>query len=238
MSKFVGYNPIIRARMEECFARQDWEELVDYLGSLTHSAFRSASVLLGDRLMVEASDEDFWAAFRRLTEWNARATLGTMLKASVQRLERKRLDLRHPGFLVLSNYLRGEGHDIDRRKTLQAWVPVLKSEEEILYVFERLGVTSPRERMEYLLRSQSLPAYFALLKTARYLEHDKALLTNCCRYLMKKGDGASFNLASLMKLYFDLPEVAGTFSLRLESYELDRLATSYDAFCGVVDGLR
>jgi hypothetical protein len=50
-------------------------------------------------------------------------------------------------------------------------------------------------------------------------------------FLMKRGDALSFNLASLMKEYFGLEEMKGTFSLRLKPFELARLETSYRAFC-------
>jgi hypothetical protein len=48
---------------------------------------------------------------------------------------------------------------------------------------------------------------------------------------MKRGDGLSFNLASLIKAYFGLDELKGTFSLRLKPYELARIESSYKAFC-------
>ena len=49
-------------------------------------------------------------------------------------------------------------------------------------------------------------------------------------FLMKNGDAMSFNLASLMKTYFALNELKGTFSLSLKPFELARIESSFEAF--------
>ena len=71
---------------------------------------------------------------------------------------------------------------------------------------------------------------YLLFRAMRHAEHDHGLLARCCRLLMKKGDRLSFNLASLAKVYFDLPQVKGTFSLRVSPYQLGRLGSSYADF--------
>jgi hypothetical protein len=53
---------------------------------------------------------------------------------------------------------------------------------------------------------------------------------------MKQGDGLSFNVASVFKIYFGLDSIRGTFSLQLAPYELSRLEQSYEAFAKVVEG--
>ena len=48
--------------------------------------------------------------------------------------------------------------------------------------------------------------------------------------LMREGSGIAFNLVSILKCYFDLPQVRGSFSLKLDAYELSRMDASYEAF--------
>ena len=54
-------------------------------------------------------------------------------------------------------------------------------------------------------------------------------------HLMKKEDSLAFNFVSLMKVYFDLPEIKGTFSLRLNPYEIGRAEASFDSFVKILD---
>lgn len=76
--------------------------------------------------------------------------------------------------------------------------------------------------------------HFLLLRALRYVEHDRALLIRTCYFLMKAGDALSFNMAALLRTYFALEEVRGTFSLSLKPYELARIEQSYDAFLQAV----
>ena len=62
------------------------------------------------------------------------------------------------------------------------------------------------------------------------MEHDKPLLIRTCHFLMKRGDGLSFSMASLLRLSFGFEEVRGTFSLSLEPYQLARIEQNYEAF--------
>ena len=39
---------------------------------------------------------------------------------------------------------------------------------------------------------------------------------------------------NLTVIVFDLPDLRGTFSLALESYELSRLDTDYETFCRII----
>ena len=76
-----------------------------------------------------------------------------------------------------------------------------------------------------------MPSYFLLFNSLHFIEHDTDRLIRIASYLIRLGDTLSFNLASLMKAYFGLVQVKGTFSLALEPYELSRIASSYGVFC-------
>ena len=49
--------------------------------------------------------------------------------------------------------------------------------------------------------------------------------------LMRRGDALGFNLASLLKAYYGLDALKGTFSLNIQPYQLARLSADYRAFC-------
>ena len=74
-----------------------------------------------------------------------------------------------------------------------------------------------------------------LLQALHYVEQDRAFLIKVAYYIMSRGDSFSFNVASLIKSIYGLDELKGTFSLRLQPFELSRIEKSYEAFCGVVD---
>ena len=231
-------NSMLTIRLKRMLESKEHEEFVDCLQNLSHSDFRSASVLLADSLLVNISEEDYWSLFRRLLEVDSKAFLGTVLKAAVLRLNRSELDIRHNGFLVVSNYLNTYEKEIDKRKILERLLPCIQAESNIEFLFERLHINDPRKRIEYLVCGElTMAGAFVLFKTLRFLEHDKPFLTKCCRFLMKKGGGLSFNLASLIKVYFDLQDLNGTFSLRLQPYETGRIETSYEAFLKVMSGV-
>ena len=62
------------------------------------------------------------------------------------------------------------------------------------------------------------------------MEGNRDQLVKCCNRLLERGDDRSFNLVSIVKHYFDLPEVKGVFSLRVQPYQLSRLDNSYQGF--------
>ena len=52
--------------------------------------------------------------------------------------------------------------------------------------------------------------------------------------LMKLEKKIAFNMASILKQYYDLQNVPGHLSLHLEPYELSRLDQSYDSFVKII----
>lgn len=230
MASEMRYNPVVLSRLVTLCGCKDWEAVVRYLQGLSHGAFRAAGLVLEKRVLPNMAEDDYWAVVLRLTEYHAKALLGTLLKSAVERIRSGTLSLQHEGFKTWACRLNAPGGEVDRRKTLLALIPALQEHADIELLLEALHVGAPRERLPYLLKGDTVPCYFLLFRTLHFLEHDKPLLVDCCRFLMKKGDSLSFNLASLVKLYFDLPQVNGTFSLRFQPYELGRLEASFDTF--------
>jgi hypothetical protein len=204
----------------------DYDGLLGLLDSFSHSQFRTAVYMLGEKFSLEVTADAFWKLFAELLRKDSKAFLVVMLKALVQRMERGDVTIQDDGFLKLCRMM----NELDRQKTLSFLLPYLKVEEQVRYLFRCFNLGAD-EVIPYLIRVNTLPCAFVLFSSLRYIEHDKAYLVRVAYYLMKRGDGLAFNLASLMKAYFGLEELKGTFSLQLKPFELARLETSYKAFC-------
>ena len=212
------------------------EQLLAYLAEMSNAQFRNASRVLGERLLPSVDNDVFWPLFRALFLSDRKAYLGTLLKALVLRLSPR-------GAEVPASILEESGiwtsefvsvchelTDTDRKKVLLYLLPLFASPSDVERLFLQCGQKEGSSWIPYLLQVQSKPCYFLLLKALRYVEHDKPLLIRTCHFLMKRGDGLSFSMASLLRLSFGLEEVRGTFSLSLEPYQLARIEQSYEAF--------
>lgn len=222
------YHPAIGAKLRPLLEARNWEGVTNYLGTLSNSMFRTAGYMLGENLSMALPEEDFWALAHALICFNSKAMLGTMLKAIATRLHEGTLSTSHPGFHALSSTL--STNEIDTQKTLLALLPEMTVPEQTEQLFLQLNVTTPQRKLPYLLRTATVPAAYALMQALRHIEGERPLLIRTVVVLMKRGDALSFNLASLLRAYFGLDEVRGTFSLRLEPFQLARLAENYEAF--------
>ncbi|MCR4994454.1 MAG: hypothetical protein K6A32_03605 [Bacteroidales bacterium] len=234
------YHPLVYARLQQIFATSDWEALPTYLNSLSNAHFRTAGYLIGERCLSDVPEEVFWEVALQLITWQPKAFTVTVAKAAKVRLLDATLSLSDPGFVRLAASLRKEERIIDRQKLLMQWLPAIPQPEMMEQLFEQLGIHEPRRRVDFLIHINGLPAAFVLLRTLRFEEYDSNYLTGVCRQLIRRAsqhsttqgsnDSLSFNLASLLRTYFDLPDIRGTFSLALEPYELSRLDTDYEVF--------
>lgn len=238
------YHPTIYARLQQLFSAADWDALIAYLDSLSNAHFRTAGYLIGERLLTTVSPEVFWEVALRLITWQPRAFTVTIAKAATPRLKAATLSLNDEGFIRLAAALATDQRIIDRQKILFQWLPAISQPATMECLFERMGVNASRRRIDFLLHTDGLPAAFVLLRTLRFEEHDRDYLTAVCRQLIHrastlsqtqgKADSLSFNLASLLRTFFDLPDIRGTFSLALQPYELSRLDTDFDVFTRII----
>lgn len=238
------YHPAIYARLQQLFAAADWDALTSYLEGLSNAHFRTAGYLIGERLLGTVTPEVFWEVALRLINWQPRAFTVTIAKAATPRLKAATLTLNDAGFIRLTEALAADERIIDRQKILYQWLPAISQPASMECLFERLGVNAPRRRIDFLLHTDGLPAAFVLLRTLRFEEHDRNYLTTICRQLIQRAASLSnsggktgslgFNLASLLRTFFDLPDIRGTFSLALQPYELSRLDTDFGVFCRII----
>lgn len=226
MIRDVHYNAMIDRRMKPFIDVEDFEGLLAQLDSFSHSQFRTAVYMIGERYALELSKDAFWRFFVILVQKDTKAFLVVMLKALAQRMGSGDTGIGEDGFKTLCGMM----NVVDRQKTITFLLPYLKDEEQVRHLF-RCFALEAHEWIPYLIKVNSLPCAFVLFSSLRYIEHERDYLVRIAYFLMKRGDGLSFNLASLIKAYFGLEELKGTFSLQLKPFELARLETSYKAFC-------
>lgn len=205
----------------------DAEGLVSWLDSSSRSEQRTAGYMLGERLLLDCSSEVYWKMTEALVHYDSRAYLITLMKAFLLRLEQGTASLSDKPFARLAATF----NEVERQKVALLLLPALQTPKQVEQLFSVLGIAKGREQMVYLVRIDTLPCLFLLLRSLRYIEHDRAEVLQVARQLMKRGTGGSFNLASIVKVAFGLDELSGTFSLRLQPYQISRLEQSYEAFC-------
>jgi hypothetical protein len=225
----------LRTRLSSHLALCRFDALRDHLLALRNAEFRAASVVLAEaNFWTSLSDEAFWSAFRTLCRADSRAFLGTLLKAAVGRRKRGGLQWTAPDFL---GFCREDATAIDRRKMLEALLPLASTPEEAESLLGELWHREDGEKVRaaQLFRAATPPTYFLLFKTLRHFEDDKNYLRRVALELMRRGDKAAFNLAGMLREYFALGELPGTFALQLPPYELSRLDSRYDAFLKILN---
>ena len=232
------YNPVVYQRLRAVFDAGAWETLVPLLEGLSHAQFRAAGHMLAERLLMDVEPDTFWMVVERLVAWNARAMLVTLAKAAARRLQAGTLSVRDEGVACLSRSLQGgvagqDGHLLDRRKLVATLLPAMSRPEDVESLLRLFVVGDDRAMIDMLLQVRGMAVAFVLFRLLRKEESDTAYLTTVCRSLLHRSermDDLSFNLTLLIKEFYGLQGVGGTFSLRLQPYEMAGVDTDYAAF--------
>ena len=221
------YSKTIEQHLLQPLKGADSEGLVCLLSSFSRSEQRTAGYMLGERLLLDCPAELYWQMTEALVCYDSKAYLITLMKTFLLRLSRGTASLSDVPF----GRLAAGFNEVERQKVALLLLPELEQPKQVEQLFQLLGLAKGREQLVYLIRVDTLPCLFLLLRSLRYVEHDRAEVLKVARQLMKRGSGCSFNLASIVKVAFGLDELSGTFSLRLQPYQIARLEQSYEAFC-------
>jgi hypothetical protein len=224
------HNSVISRQLMHYAEVRDWDGMLNYLHGLTHSQFRSAGVSLEHEVLPCLTHDDFWTCFHAIVPAASKAFLMTFLKAAVRNYRDGRLNTEHPALRMFGTLVSSEERLVDEKKFLQTWLPVLHSVEEVKSLLDCFLVEEPQRVIAYLVPVATPPCYYVLFQLLRKLDNSPVLLSGVCMKLMREGSGIAFNLVSILKCYFDLPQVRGSFSLKLDAYELSRMDASYEAF--------
>lgn len=221
------YSRTLEQRLLPFVEAADADGLVGFLSASSRSEQRIAGYMLGESLLPGAPAEVFWLLTEALVRYDSRAFLITLMKAFLVRLERSSSSLSDASFARLAAGF----NEVERQKVTLLLLPALDAPGQVERLFSVMRIARGRSQMVYLVRVDTLPCLYLLLRSLRYIEHDRHEVLQVARHLMKRGTGRSFNLASIIKVAFGLEELRGTFSLRLQPYQIARLEHSYEAFC-------
>ena len=225
------YSKTIEQKLLPPLLTGDVDELVSLLSSFSRSEQRTAGYILGEHLLLDCSSELYWKMTEALVHYESKAYLITLMKTFLVRLKNGSAGLSDAPFRRMAAGF----NEIERQKVALLILPELEQPTQVEQLFSVMGIPKGREQMVYLVRVNTMPCLFLLLRSLRYIEHDRSEVVKVAHHLMKRGTGASFNLASIIKVAFGLDELRGTFSLRLHPYEIARLEQSYEAFCSMVE---
>ncbi len=228
--KEVHFSTVLYARLNATLGGGGCAALPGFLRSLSVAQFRTAGYILGERIAIEMEPSRFWELFLTLVSMDNRAFLVTMLHALTLRLSKGDVSLYDDGFERLVAIFT----ETDATKALRHLLPLQQSPESVARLLSCMKVDDTMRRIRLLLPVGTVACAFVLFRTLRYVEHDHALLVRVAASLVRQGDSVSFNLASLMRAYFGLNELKGTFSLQLAPWQLGRIETSYEAFSQVM----
>ena len=230
MTTVRRHNILLQQRLSNLILAGDADGLLTVLQGLSNKDARTAGYLLSEVLLPQHTEgESFWSLFLHIVPTHAKAYLGTFLKAALMLYASRRITFSSISLMEFSKHCT----PVDREKVLKACLPVLRTPDEAQAVLQAFGMRQDRSTALYLLYGNSAVCYYLLFKTLKVIESEDFLRT-CCRILVQKGDTLSFNLASIVCHYFDLKDVPGVFSLRMEPYQLNRLDKSFESFLGII----
>ena len=224
------YSKILEGHILPFVQKGDADGLVERLKTFSQSAQKTAGLMLGERFLLDCPIEVYWRMTEALVHYYSKAYLITLMKTFVLRMNSGTASLSDDTFARLCAGF----NELERQKVTLFLLPKLDKVQQVEQLFSLMHIAKGHDQMVYLVRVDTLPCLFLLLRSLRYIEHNREEVLKVARQLIKRGSGASFNLASIIKVAFGLDELSGTFSLRLQPYQIARLEQSYEAFCGSV----
>lgn len=233
------YDPVIFSKLQGCAHAQDWQGMTAYLDTLSHSAFRTASYVLAERVLPSMEAEIYWACFRHVALTDTKAFLMTFIKAALQKYAASGLDFSNHHFLDFAHGTASHQVSLDRQKTLMAVLPVLHSHDEVQQMLTAFCRDDAEKKAGYLVRvDESGPCYYELFLALRQLDHSADKQVRLLLHVARRSTPLAFNFVSIMRAYFGIERLNGQFSLRLQPYELSRLENGYDGFMKVMNKIK
>lgn len=224
MSTLHKHNPVLQNKLQAYVVAQDVNGLTSYLQSLSVSEFRTAGYLLGERVLVLATNECFWKVFIQLTTINSKAFLGTCLKAFVIGYKSHTFTLSTSSLQTFATYCT----PIDCKKTIEALLPVLKANDEVNQVTRVFIQIEQKNIFHYLIKAHTLPCYYQLFSLLK--AEDEMQVRQVIMLLVKRNEPLAYKVANVIKCYFDIKGIPVSFSSHIEDYQLSCLDQGYESF--------
>lgn len=225
------YNPVIFSKLKALASQSDWQGMLAYLRSLSHSGFRTASYILKERVLPMLDANNFWQCFSDVALTDTKAFLMTFLQAAANMYSGGSFSFDNPLFLAFANKTAALPTSLDRKKSILLLLPIMKTPEEISRLLNAFCLDDNKKKISYLVESkETVQCYFVLFQLLRQCDGDMEYMRHTLSLIQKRSTPLAFNFVSLTRSYFGVEGLSGRFSLHLESYELSRLESDYPTF--------
>ncbi|MBO4451249.1 MAG: hypothetical protein J5770_02405 [Bacteroidaceae bacterium] len=222
--------------VETYIKNRDWDGLSHHLGSVSNAEFRRLQTVMREKVMPHLANETFWETYLHLLMFRRQAFLPCVLAAEGL-AKAGSLDFDCQEAREVAAWMQASSPE-SVVKVIRMMVPFLTSVRQIEGLFRLFEWDDERECALVLVKESTPYAYYVLFNVLRRAADNRQLLVAACQAIMKKNDDMSFNMASLLRSYFDLHEIKSTFSLQIEPYELSYIEQSYENFEHILKGKR
>ena len=224
-----------KERIMQLIGTRDWEGMTQMLGSLSNMELRRMEHVMREEVLPTLENDSFWETLLHLIIFK-RAAFISGVTAVTHLVKEGMLDFEVEGVRRLYEHLKATNPE-SLVKMCNMMVPELRTEAQVMGMFEAFHVENEVTRISVLLKSEHDLSYYLIFKTLKLIE-DRLIARKCCVALMKRQDDRAFNAVCLIKAYFGLDDLPARFSLTIEQYELSHIDRDYDTFCHVLDGKR
>lgn len=224
-----------KERLEQLIGTRDWEGLTQMLGNLSNMELRRMERVMREEVLTGLENDLFWDTLLHLIIFK-RAAFISGVTAVTHLVKDGTLDFEVESVGRLCEHLKATNQE-SLVKMCNMMVPELRTEVQVMGMFEAFHVENEVTRLAVLLKAEHDLSYYLIFKTLKLIE-DKLVARKCCVALMKRQDDRAFNAVCLIKAYFGLDDLPARFSLTIEQYELSHIDRDYNTFIHVLNGKR
>ena len=224
-----------KERLEQLIGTRDWEGLTQMLGNLSNMELRRMERVMREEVLTGLENDLFWETLLHLIIFK-RAAFISGVTALTHLAKDGTLDFEVKSVDRVCEHLKATNQE-SLVKMCNMMIPELKTEGQVMGMFEAVHVENEVTRLAVLLKAEHDLSYYLIFKTLKLIE-DKLVARKCCVALMKRQDDRAFNAVCLIKAYFGLDDLPARFSLTIEQYELSHIDRDYNTFIHVLNGKR
>ena len=222
--------------LQQLIINANWIALYERFNRMTNAEFRRTEQIVREKVLPALSNSDYWNAFLHLLLYRRQAFLSSIL--AIHHLARtNQLDFSTAEPQAFIDWIHTNSSE-SVIKLLRMGIPQLTTSQQIVSMIRWTDSPDSREVAAILTKETSAHAYHALFQFLKHEDDDMPLLRTSCTTLLRKGDDMSFNMASILRSYFDIKDINSTLSLHIEPYELSYIDQSFDNFMHVLKGRR
>ena len=233
------FNPIVCSKLQTYAQSADWQGMKAYLDRLSHSAFRTAGYVLAEKVLPSLSADDYWDCFCIVALSDTKAFLITFLKAALQKYHDGSLTFSDDRLLAFGRSTASLPQSLDRQKTLKTILPVLHTPTEVQDILNAFCTADTERKAGYLaLADESMPCYYVLFQMLRQMDHNPDGQVKILAQVIRRSTPLAYNFVSVMRAYFGITRLGGSYSLTLQPYQLSGIESGYEGFSALMNKIK